>query len=206
MTLGIMVNKENEKTVDVLLGSYKKRLEKKLVDNDEKIMYVPKEDAKINATDFFRIITLTKNYHVSKKIFGKQNTMSWFEGFFNSSLNSSVQLNDAKEMDVAIDLIGSYNCFSPEETKQWLNNYIHSVRVYYGKNNLNNGIGLFDLSIGRVGSPVIYGKAYVHLIDNKNFSSVFLSKYLKKTGKLINSDIFEVDKNNSYVKFKVWWD
>jgi len=207
MRLGIMVSKENEGKVDILLKNYITKLEKKTVEDanaNQNTMYVFKEDSPLNANDFFNIIVLTKGYHTSKTSI-KQNDLSWFQGFFENSLHSSIELN-REEIITAINLIGNYNCFEPKKAIEWLLNYIYSIKIFYNDNNLNNGQSFFNVFIGREGSPVIYGKKNIFFLDNKNITTKIISTYLKTAGKMVDVDEFNVKKNKGYIEFRAWWD
>lgn len=144
-----------------------------------------------------------------------------YQKLYHLSLCHRVRFNpDYKmnEIETYINAIGQGNGFYPDEILSMLR-HIDTVipRIYYNDGNPNNGKRLWEIEIGREGSPVIYitvkAKSLGRYHINPGVDTTSMIESCKLAGQRAYADEINyiTDEDNSTlgyktIKFRFWWD
>jgi hypothetical protein len=149
-------------------------------------------------------------------------TEDQIKAWFDASLDSCIKINYA-ELPEYVNTIGNYNDFNPEEVLKMMDEIDKNIpRMWFSNPNPNTGGRIYDIHIGREGSPVIYLK-FTNLIGCENIKEKYLFKVFNKT--MVEDlkgmaefdgqcDEFDYDYNMEYshghyietVTIRMWWD
>lgn len=146
----------------------------------------------------------------------------FYQKLYNLSLDHRVRFNPNHAMDrikTYIEAIGQGNGYYPKKVLTMIEQIDTVIpRIYYNENNPNNGSRLWEIEIGREGSPVIYiiikvkslGKYHIQ----PGLDTTVVIETCKEAARDANADeiTHEIEEDNTAVNgykeiiLRFWWD
>ena len=136
-----------------------------------------------------------------------------FHAVFPNSFDFRIRLPYSDAIDF-IQLIGAYNNFEPGYVIDSLERIDRIIpRSYHGESNPNNGHRVYEVSVGRVGSPVIYLEWYEfsvcgdqsHWLSEQAMKSICLDMEISGRADDAYYRVSETPTGRK-ITFRFWWD
>ncbi len=134
------------------------------------------------------------------------------------NLDFQIQTNNIDDLKECIKIIDQYNEFDSSTINTAIDNFLN-LKIWYGKDNLNNGKDLYEVKIGRENSPVMYVTLQTFMRD-----TLTLKMYRKETELLpimtidtfkdtmrefahaTKADECDFTKDGMGITCRMWWD